>query len=169
MRARAVLLAAAALAGAGCGGGREAGNMSAEEVAAELAAMRIEPGLWELTSEVVDVRAADLPHEVRARMIGPRSRLRHCITPEQAERPDANFLAARAGSECVYRDFTVGGGRVSGRMACPDASAEMRGRYGPQSYDMRMEMASPMANGATMTLELRSRGRRIGDCGEETE
>lgn len=141
--------------------------MTSEEVAAELAAMRIEPGLWELSSEVVDVRAPDLPHEVRQRMIGPRSRLRHCITPEQAERPDANFLAARAGSECVYRGFTAEGGEISGRMVCPDAVAHMRGRYGPQAYDMRMEMASPMGGGATMTLELRSRGRRIGECGED--
>ena len=60
--------------------------MSAGEVAGELANMRIEPGLWELTSEVVEVRAPDLPREVRNRMVGPRSRLRNCITPQQAEK-----------------------------------------------------------------------------------
>lgn len=165
--ARRLLLAAAALAG-GCGGAG-ADNMTDAEVAAELAGMRIEPGLWQVSSEVVDVRAPDLPHEVRQRMIGPRRRMRHCITPEQAARPDANFLAARPGSACVYRDFRVRGGRLSGRMTCPEASASMRGSYGPRAYDLRMEMESPMANGATMTLELRSRGRRIGDCGEDEE
>lgn len=165
MRAVAALLAAAALAG--CGNRGEDGNMSAEEVAAELAAMRIEPGQWELASEVVDVRAADLPHEVRQRMIGPRSRLRHCITPDQAARPEANFLAARDDSACVYRGFTARDGRIAGEMICPDATARMQGRYRPDRYDMRMTMASPMENGAMMTLTLRSRGRRVGSCGED--
>lgn len=167
MRAAAALLAAAALAG--CGARGESVNMTTEEVAAELAAMRIRPGLWELSSDVVDVRAPDLPHEVRQRMIGPRSRLRHCITPEQAERPEANFLAARSDSDCVYRGFTVRDGRISGEMLCPDATARMQGRYQPDGYDMRMAMTSPMENGATMTVTLRSRGRRVGDCGEDDE
>ena len=119
--------------------------MTREEVAGELAAMRIEPGLWELTSEVVEVSAPDLPREVRNRMVGPRARLRNCITPEQASRPGANFLAMRADSECAYRDFTV--------------------RDGAESYALGMEMESPMPGGATMTLQVRARGRRIGDCG----
>jgi hypothetical protein len=160
----------AVLMAGGCGDEpREPREMTADEVAAELADMRIAPGLWELTSEVVDVRAPDLPQEVRQRMIGPRARLRHCITAEQAAHPSATFLAGHPESECAYRGFTVEGGRLRGAMTCPEASATMAGRYGPEAYDLRMEMASPMPNGATMTLELRSRGRRIGDCedGEE--
>ena len=140
--------------------------MSAEEIAGQLTNMRIEPGLWELTSEVVDVTAPNLPREVRSRMIGPRSRLRHCITPEQAAHPDANFLAGRDQHNCAYRGFTVEGGRVRGTMFCPDATASMNGRYAPRGYDMSMEMQSPMPGGATMTLQLRARGRRIGDCEE---
>jgi hypothetical protein len=159
----------AILLASGCGGEREPREMSAVEVAAELAGMRIAPGLWELTSEVVDVRAPDLPQEVRQRMIGPRRRLRHCITPEQAAHPSANFLAGRAESECAYRGFTVEGGRLRGEMTCPEASATMAGRYGPEGYDLRMAMESAMPSGATMTLELRSRGRRIGECEEGEE
>ena len=165
MRACPALLAAAALAG--CGERAEGGNMTAEEIAGELAKMRIEPGMWELASEVLDVRAPDLPHEVRQRMIGPRARRRHCITPAQAQRPEANFLAMQEGSDCVYRRFGVADGRISGEMICPNVTAQMRGRYRPDGYDTRMAMASPMENGATMTLTLRSRGRRIGDCGED--
>lgn len=163
---RALILAAFCLAVAACGQPREARNMTDEEVAGQLQAMRIEPGLWELSSEVTDVSAPDLPHEVRQGMIGPRSRTRHCITPAQAERPSANFLAGRAESECSYRDFRVGDGRIEGAMNCPDATARMRGSYGPAGYDMRMEMTSPMSDGATMELVVRSRGRRIGECQE---
>ncbi|MGZ8337292.1 MAG: DUF3617 domain-containing protein [Allosphingosinicella sp.] len=44
----------------------------------------------------------------------------------------------------------------------------MTGRYGPRAYDLRMDMESPMPDGATMTLQVRTQGRRIGDCTEET-
>jgi hypothetical protein len=163
-RGLALILSGAALL-AGCGD-PEPREMSVEEVAGQLAGMRIEPGLWELTSEVVEVSAPDLPREVRNRMVGPRSRIRHCITPEQAARPSATFLAARADGPCVYSDFTVQEGRVRGRMRCPDATAVMDGVYRPDRYEMRMEMASPVPGGATMNLEVVSRGRRIGQCEE---
>ncbi len=153
------------LALAACGE-REARNMSVEEVAGELSHMRIEPGLWELTSEVLEVRGPDLPREVRNRMVGPRPRLRHCITPEQAARPSANFLAGRPDRGCVYRALSARDGRVTGETICPDARTRMDGRYGPRAYDMRMEMESPIPGGEAMTLELRARGRRIGDCPE---
>ena len=141
--------------------------MSAEDVASELSDIRVRPGLWELSSEVLDVRAANLPREIRTRMIGPRSRMRHCITPEQAEQPSANFLAMRADSACVYRDFTLQDGRLSGTMTCPGATARMQGRYGPESYVTQMEMRSPMPGGEVMTLQIRAQGRRTGECGEE--
>ena len=167
MRIGATCLAFALLAAGGCGRSEEARNMSVEEVAEELANMRIEPGLWELTSEVVEVSAPDLPREVRNRMVGPRSRIRNCITPQQAARPSANFLAARSDHGCSYRAFSVRDGRLSGTMSCPEVSATMAGRYGPRAYAMSMEMASPMPGGATMTLQVRARGRRIGDCDNE--
>jgi hypothetical protein len=110
------------------------------------------------------VRAPDLPREVRNRMVGPRSRLRHCITPLQAERPSANFLAARSGHDCLYRGFSIRDGQLRGTMSCPGVTTTMSGRISPRAYLTSMEMASPMPGGATMTLEVRARGRRIGEC-----
>lgn len=162
------LLLAASLAAGGCDRERPP-DMTAEEVAAELAGMRIEPGLWELRSEVVEVSAPDLPREVRNRMIGPRARLRNCISPAQAERPGANFLAMRADSDCIYRDFAIEDGEMRGTMVCPGATARMTGRYAVAAYELGMEMESPMPDGATMILHLRAHGRRIGDCDEEDE
>ncbi|WP_129793375.1 DUF3617 domain-containing protein [Sphingosinicella sp. CPCC 101087] len=166
MRPLAALFAAAGLVAAGCGG-EVARNMTGEEVADELSDMQIEPGLWELTSEVVEVSAPGLPREVRNRMVGPRSRIRNCISPQQASRPGANFLAMQSDSACTYRDFSVRGGEMRGTMVCPEAVASMSGQYRPESYELRMAMESPMPGGATMTLQLRARGSRIGDCPEE--
>ncbi len=167
---RAALTAALLLATA-CGTPDEKRrDQSAEDVANQLAGLAIEPGLWETSSEVVGVSAPDLPFQVQRRMIGPRPSSRACITPEQAARPDANFLAARAGGRCSYRDFSMQGGRIGGAMTCPEpglprpTEATMQGRYEPRAYalDMRMEMAMP--DGALMVLEVRGRGRRIGHC-----
>ncbi|MGZ8361705.1 MAG: DUF3617 domain-containing protein, partial [Allosphingosinicella sp.] len=93
---------------------------------------------------------------------------RHCITAQQAARPGARFLALRADSDCVYQGFGLRDGGLRGTMICPDATAVMTGRYGPRAYDLRMDMESPMPDGATMTLQVRTQGRRIGDCTEET-
>ena len=161
MRLRAAFLGC--LLVAACGE-REAQNMSDAQVGDQLSNLRIEPGLWVLASDVVEVRAKRLPRDVRNRMIGPRSRLRHCITAEQAARPSANFLAGRNARGCLYRDFRVEGGQLSGTMICPDASTAMQGRYGPQAYDLRMDLVTPLPNGVTMTVEVRSRGRRVGAC-----
>ena len=141
-------------------------EMNVAEVGGELAKMRINPGLWELRTEVVDVTGPDLPREVRDRMIGPRSRVENCISPEQAARPDANFLAGSQNRQCRYRDFAVENGRVSGDMDCGDASAEMQGSFAPDRYDMRISMDGPAPGGERMRLTLRASGRRIGECRE---
>lgn len=160
----------ALLIAAGCGGQEEDRNLSPGEVAAELADVAIEPGLWESTSAVTGVSAPNLPIEVQRRMIGPRPATRNCITPEQAARPGANFLAARAGSDCLYRDFSMRDGQFRGAMTCPDPSlprptqATMEGRYGPRSYRLAMRMETAMPDGATMILDVRGSGRRIGEC-----
>jgi hypothetical protein len=167
----------AALFLAGCDRlAEESRNMTADEVAQELAGVQIEPGLWETSSEVVDIVAPNLPRELqqkaKSRSAGAT---RHCITPEQAARPQANFLATQENNSCTYRDFTMRGGRMQGVMTCSggqlegQATATMDGQYGPQSYDMRtrMEMAGP--GGVTMTVETRAQGRRIGDCPGEGE
>jgi hypothetical protein len=160
------------LAVAGCTGQPEPGhNMSASEVAAQLESIRIEPGLWEISSEIRNVSGQNLPHEVRSRMMTPRPAVRNCITPEQAAQPAANFLLTQGASHCIYRDFAMQGGRLTGSMTCSNPqlpgtmTTAMDGRYGGRSYDMRLRMETAgMPADANMTIEAQARGRRIGDC-----
>ena len=146
----------------GCGTPAER-NLSAEEVAGELRGMEIDPGLWELTSEVVGARGPDLPVEIRNRLVGPRPTIRHCITRAQAAHPDANFLAS-GDHDCAYRELVVEDGEIRGTTICPEATMRMTGRYGPRAYDMRMQRESPVPGGGNMIIDLRTRGRRIGAC-----
>lgn len=172
MRGFAPLAAGAALCALapGCGGEESGRETSADEVAQQLSQLRIEPGLWEQTTRVLGVSAPAMPREVASRMTGRRSSRRYCITPEQAARPNANFLATQQNSDCSYRDFAMQGGRITGTMTCTggqvpgEIRTRMEGQYGPQSYDMRMRMATDMPDGEEMTTDIRVLGRRVGEC-----
>ncbi len=169
MRRLLALLPLLALAPA-CDGTPESNNMSAAEVAGALEQISIEPGLWEVVSAITNVRGPNLPFDARRRMIGPRATVRHCIRPEQAQRPSAGFLAGSDDDRCVYRDFSMQGGLLRGTMTCTGdrgggpVETEMLGRYGPTGYVLRMEMANPMPDGAQMRLIIVNRGRRVGPC-----
>lgn len=145
--------------------------MTAAEVAAELRNLHIEPGLWEVSSAVLDARGPNLPREAQSRMKAHRQNLRNCITPALAARPEANFLRRQSGSLCTYRGFSVRDGRLRGEMRCtggglPGAmTTRMDGRYGPRGYDVRMRMISTdMPVGANMIIDTRTIGLRIGHC-----
>ena len=105
---------------------------------------------------------------MRDRLIGPRPTRRICITPEQAVRADATFLAQRPG-DCVQRGVTLEGGRLTGAMVCrerglPPSVVALDGRYGPDRYVLRMEMTSPLPDGNVIALDVVTVGERTGDC-----
>lgn len=162
---------AVALTLAGCGERAAAEKeMSAEEVAAQLASVKIDPGQWESTTQILSAKGP-LPKDMLDAMVGRKEASSHCITPEQAARPSANFLAAQQGSDCAYHDFRMQGGRLSGRMTCTGGQmpgemvTTMSGDYGPQGYDMVMDMETAgLPGGAAMQIKARTQGRRVGGC-----
>lgn len=167
MRFRVPLLSGLALL-VSCGE-PDAQNMSANQVAAELSDMTIAPGEWEVASEVLRVSAPNLPIQARDRMIGPRARIRSCVTPEQAARPDARFLAGQSQRGCGYADFAMADGRMTGTMHCPEPGggttvARMTGDYRRDRYALAMTIETPMPDGAMIRIETRTLGRRVGDC-----
>jgi hypothetical protein len=132
------------------------------------AAPRIAPGRWEIRSAVIAARAPQLPIVLRDRLIGPRPTRRLCVTPEQAARADAGFLAQRPG-DCAQRGVRLENGRLSGAMVCTEQGAPpsviaLDGRYGPDRYVLRMEMTSPLPDGTTIAIDVVAIGERTGDC-----
>ncbi|HZF94578.1 MAG TPA: DUF3617 domain-containing protein [Allosphingosinicella sp.] len=160
-----------ALAACGSGDEETGGNVATDRnaVAADLARVEVRPGLWEVSSEVLSARQPGMPVEIAERMKGPRGAARHCITPAQAARPDAAFLAGRRSGQCSYSDFAMRGGRIGGQMACrafdgAETRARMSGTYTPEAFDMRMDMETPGFGNATLAVVVRQSGRRIGEC-----
>lgn len=146
-------------------------QMSAEEVADELSEMRIEPGQWEATNEILSANAPGMPEGMLKQMVGQKTTVQNCITPEQAAKPSANFLAAQENSNCTYQDWSMDGGRMTGTMTCEGGEMPgkmvmtMEGEYGSTRYDMNMDMqTSGLPNNMSMTIKARTTGRRVGDC-----
>lgn len=149
----------------------EGREQSAEEVAQEMSAVKIEPGQWQATNEILSASAPGIPPESLRQMVGQKTSVSNCVTPEQAAKPSANFLTAQKSSDCTYQDFSMEGGRMKGTMSCTAPGMEgkmvmkMEGRYGPRSYDMNMDMqSSGMPGGMNMSVKARTVGRRVGAC-----
>jgi hypothetical protein len=149
MKMRLVLASAAMLTAlVGCSREPEgkSRDMTAEEVANELSGMKIEPGQWEATNEIIAANAPGMPAGVLDQMIGQKTTVQNCITPEQAAKPSANFLAAQENSNCTYQDWSMKGGRMTGKMTCEGGEMPgkmvmtMDGRYGSTAYDIYMKM-----------------------------
>ncbi|HEY0445344.1 MAG TPA: DUF3617 domain-containing protein [Allosphingosinicella sp.] len=166
-----ILIAALVLAGCGQEPEKKGRQMTAEEVADELSEMKIQPGQWEATNEILSAAAPGMPEGMLKQMIGEKTTVQNCITPEQAAKPSANFLAAQENSNCTYQDWSMDGGRMTGTMTCEGGEMPgkmvmtMAGKYGSSSYDMNMDMnTTGLPNNMSMTIKARTTGRRVGDC-----
>jgi len=171
-----ILMGCAALLLTACDKKAATGPMSAEQVADKMDSVKLEPGEWEATQEILDVQMTGLPEGAPAgamkQMIGQKNTVKHCITPEQAAKPGADFLAAQKDAKCTYANMDMSDGVINGAMTCaapdnPKAVMKMtlNGTYQPASYAMAMEMQSQgMQGGMGMTMKIKSQGKRIGDC-----
>lgn len=151
-------------------------TMDANALAERVDALKLAPGEWEATTEVLDVNVEGLPPGVPAdamtRMIGQRTTFKHCITPAQAEKPSADFLAGQKDANCSIKKFDMTKGNVTADMNCAvpqqqnaNMNIRMEGTYLPESYDMDMNVLTEgMSNGLTMTMKMKNSGKRIGDC-----
>jgi hypothetical protein len=140
----------------------------------------IDPGLYEVETQILQVRAEGLPADVAQAMRANKQTRRNCITAEAAANPEASFLSPDAVRNCPTRQLSFDSGRISGSMTCtglpgqPNARGEVRmsGTYEERSYEYtaQMELSAqlPGSTKATpITMEVRTRGTRIGECQDE--
>jgi hypothetical protein len=169
MRSRLISFAAL-LALAACGKSGDGRNQSAEEVAKEMSALKMRAGQWEATQEILSATAPGLPPEALRQMVGQKTSVSNCVTPEEAEKPSANFLAGQKNSNCTYQDFSMDDGRMSGTMTCSGGAMpgkmvmKIAGKYSPLAYEMNMDMDIAVPGGMNMTVKSRATGHRTGEC-----
>lgn len=160
---------------AACGGrsgnqadGNEAGNtVDAGASGGGAAGAAFQPGMWETTVEVVRMTMPNMPAGMTP-PTPPPTTVRHCLTAEQAARPNANFLtgSGEAGG-CTAENLTMANGRIQGTVSCSSEGTQMRstmdGQFTGTSYEMTTQVETSAA-GQTMNMETRTRARRTGDC-----
>jgi hypothetical protein len=188
-----LILGAAALALAACGssgdkaggsgngsaaaGSGVSGSAAATESggAGAASAVSLQPGEWEMKTEVVNVKVEGLPEGVADGMKAQAGGTnRTCMTPEEAKGPSADVFAKNNPSNCKSEGFSWSGGRIQGKTTCAGEGGAgktqmtMDGRYTPQSIDMTMKSETDMM-GKAMTMEMRVSGRRVGECTAATK
>lgn len=173
---------AALLPLAACNKGAEqtAGNRGANAAisdrggAAGAAGVKLTPGEWETSTEIVDLKMeglpAGVPQSAMDHMRPPRTTVKSCLTPEDAANPNARMLAAQADSRCTSTRADMSGGQIDIAMSCPAPQGSgamtmtMTGQYSDTSYEMNGDMVMEGPNGVHMTMKSHTTGRRIGDC-----
>lgn len=171
--------AAMLLALGGCGKKQDNGAIVGAQISSAGEggdSVRLEPGEWMATQEIVDVKIdgmpEDAPNEALTQMIGRRTNINRCLTPEQAAKPAADFLAAQKQAKCRSASFSMRDGRASADMTCaapdqPGATMHMvmQGTYTADRYDMDMNVESRAgAEGPVTRMKMKSTGQRLGDC-----
>lgn len=174
-----MMVAGSAVLLAGCGksggdGATDGAQMSRDEVAAQVDAVKLKPGQWESSFTLDDIEMRGLPAgvasgEMKKRMkaaMGQKA-IRHCVTPEQAAKPSADMFSGQGDKDCTYQGFEMNGGAMKGVVSCRKEggtmTAAMAGHYAPESYDMTMDMTSTQGkDGMGMTMKARTQGKWIG-------
>ena len=142
----------------------------AKEGESSAVAMKLNPGQWEMTSEVSNIAMAykEVPVPDKAAMTSTFST---CITEEQANRPPAEAFAGGKGSEssCKYDNFYMSRGRMNASMMCQpgNTAISIDGTYSADTLDMTMEVATHKGTADDMKMTTKLTGRRTGPCAPE--
>lgn len=131
-----------------------------------LADTPIQPGQWEIRSQVTSVDMPGAPPQVLQMMKKPQV-MRHCVTPEQAARGPQDMLKDKA-SDCRFIRYALKGGTLDSVMQCSSRergtmTVTSKGRYAPGSYDVASSMVMSGPRGG-MKMTTVGQGKRIGPC-----
>jgi hypothetical protein len=152
-------------------------NASVEEVAAKAkSVMKIEPGLWTSSTEILAVDMPGIKDNAMAEQMTSAMKSRkatdftHCVTAAEAEKPSSEMFTGNANSQCKYNDFKMVGGKIDATMTCsPEGGTmtmAMNGTYSSTGYDMTMDMKTTNARmpGGGMSMKAHTKGARTGIC-----
>jgi hypothetical protein len=136
------------------------------------AAILLQPGQWEMTSEIVDVTMTQKGAPAAPIKAGTKVTMANCITPEQVKAPDATLFSGTKGS-CKYDNFYMANGRLNAQMSCtqPGQQGSMMmnidGNYTPTTIEVNSDLNPYVAGAGDMRMTSKLTGKRIGECTAE--
>jgi hypothetical protein len=161
--------ATAALVAAALGIGKGAATDQAAT-----AAVALQPGQWEMVTQIRSLEIPGAPAEVQARVrrqVSQAQTKQDCITPEEARDPlpqMRRMVTQSGGPSCQFTDQVFGGGVIRIGATCPGPGGQgsqrmsMVGSF--TATTMQMTIALDTQGAAAMSMTAGLRGRRIGDC-----
>jgi hypothetical protein len=169
-------LAACGRSGDGAGGNAATGATGSTGGSASAAGISLQPGEWEMKTEVVNVTAEGLPPGIADSMKQQAGgTTRSCMTAEDAKGPKGDMFTRGQGANCKSEGFSWSGGSIKGKTTCTGSGGAtgkvemtMDGRYDAQSIDMTLKSKTDVA-GHAMSTEMRISGKRVGECSAATK
>jgi hypothetical protein len=151
---------AAALALSACGGGGEAPK--AEDKAPE----KMADGLYEVTSEVIDLSSTDKTTPATKLKKGDTQVVKACV----ANGKPAPDMFAEAGDKCETKNDYVRYGRLSAQLSCKRGSLSgevmpaMMGSYTADGFEGDISTLTYFVKDGDYRMLRKVTGKRIGDC-----
>ena len=172
-----VLAGVFALAGCGghqAGGNEAAGGASAPAAGAAVSSVKMTPGEWETSVELIDMTIPDMPPALRDKMMqsmrGPKVVGKQCVTQADVDKPNGGLFSGSKG-RCDYKNFSMSAGTIKAEMTCQGGPNDgtmamtMDGTYGPTQFSLLNDAkALDGQGGETMHMKAKVTGKRLGDC-----
>lgn len=187
-----LILGAAVLALAACGGSEGGGNQAGgNEAAANQASsegkpsaaapaaapgggsLEMRPGQYEVTTEMLAFEMPNMPPGMADMMKQQQSQNQKstsCVTEKDIREAQGGLFTGDEKKECSENSVKMSGGRMGGRLVCGSgaetSTMEVAGTYTADGYEVQMTMSAQGAKVRSRTV-----GRRVGDCpaGEAAE
>lgn len=134
------------------------------------AAATLQPGLYEVRSEVTGIRAMDDGTPTKLLTQGQTATERVCVAGATRDGLPAPALAGLAAPGCETTSLMFPAGRIVGQLQCrpPELGADMavslNGSHGATDYRIDAEAATLLPTPGDITAAVRVTGRRVGDC-----
>jgi hypothetical protein len=157
---RCLIIVPLCLAAASCSGG-------GEEKKAEEGAATMQPGQWEVTSEVTAFRSTDKATPALKAAAGDKSTAPACIETGKEGKPPAEMFAG-AGYECDYKDSYIRSGRITATLDCKRDALEgkifmtIEGTYKGDSFEGTSSSTSYLSGEGDFAMNSKISGRRTG-------
>ncbi|PCG14102.1 MAG: DUF3617 domain-containing protein [Sphingomonas sp.] len=140
------------------------GEVSATSSGTGAQPVKLEPGKWEIRTQVSDLKMKNMPKGVGANP--PPATMSVCITPEQAAKGPEEMLK-QAGSDCTVTSSSYTGGKMESELTCKmpgggTMHARTKGTFSSTAFttDQQMEITGT----TEMSQKVHSEAKRVGAC-----
>lgn len=144
-----------------------------EKAAPVVEQLRIKPGEWKTTTELISMEVEGVDPALLKGNLGRKTEIANCVTAEQAERPAAEFFANPdvKNGRCKSDKFDMAGGKMSAIVTCQGGEGqpgpvrmEMTGNYAADAYDTTVTITGQGGpNGGAMKMVAKTSGRHAAD------